>query len=372
MYVYRFISKETIIYVGITKDIHSRMSQHKKSGIFFDYADNIEYAILPNKTSAELFEIYLINTYSPKYNTTYNRKDSLEVLSFKEMEWIKYEKSITKKEIYLKKPILKVTPVLFNENMLSFIENHLINLIDIYYDKYQHLCLLFNYKTCLDYEILRKTKQELKYYIDYINILSGIIYPVNIDENSTIEISFLNLYKTDNDEYKTAIKNLYELINYNSLNLDINRGIKIEENRISNILKTFDYWFLTKKPLKIINLLNNKIIDFDIDSLIKDLLNIKNYGNGFYELNYKKIKLKLYYDDFSYEIGKFYKNIEERNNSLKFKNQLLIFESQKYFHYFWFIMTKNKIKFIDGFEKEYLSSNSFVNSSFNLENEKFY
>lgn len=368
MYVYRFISKETIIYVGITKDIHSRMSQHKKSGIFFDYADNIEYTILPNKTSAELFEIYLINTYSPKYNTTYNRNDSLEVLSFKEMEWIKYEKIITKKEICLKKPILKATPVLFNENMLSFIKNHLINLIDIYYDKYQHLCLLFNHNTCLAYEILQENKHELRYYVDYINILSGITYPVNIDENSTIEISFLNLYKTDNDEYKTAIKNLYELINYDSLNLDINKGIKIEENRISNILKTFDYWFLTKKPLKTINLLNNNINDFDIDFLIKDLLNIKNYGNGFYELNYKKNKFKLYYDDFSYEIGKFYKNIEERNSSLKFKNQLLTFESQKYFHYFWFIMTKNKIKFIDIFdEKEYLSSNSFINSSFSLE-----
>ncbi len=368
MYVYKFISKETIIYVGITKDIHSRMSQHKKSGIFFDYADNIEYTILPNKTSAELFEIYLINTYSPKYNTTYNRNDSLEVLSFKEMEWIKYEKIITKKEICLKKPILKVTPVLFNENMLSFIKNHLINLIDIYYDKYQHLCLLFNHNTCLAYAILQENKHELRYYADYINILRGITYPVNIDENSTIEISFLNLYKTDNDEYKTAIKNLYELINYDSLNLDINKGIKIEENRISSILKTFDYWFLTRKPLKTINLLNNNINDFDIDFLIKDLLNIKNYGNGFYELNYKKNKFKLYYDDFSYEIGKFYKNIEERNNSLKFKNQLLTFESQEYFHYFWFIMTKNKIKFIDGFEKEYLSSNSFINSSFSLEN----
>lgn len=370
MYVYRFISKENIIYVGITKDIHSRISQHKKNGIFFDYADNIEYTILPNKTSAELFEIYLINTYSPKYNSTYNRNDSLEILSFKEMQWIKYEKSVTKKENYLKKTILKKDSSSFNENMLSFIQSNLINLIDIYYDKYQHLCLLFNHNTCISYESLRKDKHELKYYVDYINILSVITYPVNIDKNSTIEISFLNLYKTDNDGYKTAIRNLHKLINYDSLNLDINKGIEIEENRISNILKIFDAWFLIKKPLKTINLLNNKVIDFDIDFLIKNLLNIKNYGNGFYELNYKKTKFKIYYDDFSYEIGKFYKNIEERNHSLKFKNQLLTFESQKYFHYFWFIMTKNKINFINGFdEKKSLSSNSFINSSFSLEND---
>ncbi len=367
MYVYRFISKKDIIYVGITKDIHSRISQHKKSGIFFNLADNIEYTILPNKTSAELFEIYLINTYSPKYNTTYNRKDSLEILSFKQMEWIKYEKKVVKKENYLKKTIQKKDFLSFNENMLSFIQSNLINLIDIYYDKYQHLCLLFNHNTCISYEILQKAKPELKYYVDYINILSGITYPINIDKNSIIEISFLDLYKTDNEEYKIAIKNLHELINYDSLNLDINKGIKIEENRISNILKTFDTWFLIKKPLKVINLLNNKIITFNIDSLIEDLLNIKNYGNGFYELNYKKNKLRIYYDDFSYEIGKFYKNIEERNHSLKFKNQLLTFESQKYFHYFWFIMTKNKIKFINGFDnQEYLSSNTFINSSFSL------
>ena len=109
-YVYRFKDKnDEIIYIGKAKTLSSRMSGHNHLPMeCYDSIDKIEYIELNNQSEGSMYEIYWINKLSPKYNTEYNKNDSI---SFKlpKKEWKSWSGNINyKKPKHKKKNVTTV------------------------------------------------------------------------------------------------------------------------------------------------------------------------------------------------------------------------------------------------------------------------
>lgn len=98
-YVYKFIDETgTIIYIGKTDNIHNRMRQHfSKNGHLstecYESVVSVFYAAVPTKCDADILETFLINKYSPKYNTDKMFYQNIERSRYQlqEPEWSRYE-----------------------------------------------------------------------------------------------------------------------------------------------------------------------------------------------------------------------------------------------------------------------------------------
>lgn len=88
-YVYRFLNKKEVIYVGRTINMESRMSQHRRESNFYGKVDKIEFTELNNNSDMKITELILINVYNPKYNI----KDKIgkTVYSEPELEWKEFK-----------------------------------------------------------------------------------------------------------------------------------------------------------------------------------------------------------------------------------------------------------------------------------------
>ena len=139
-YVYRFISKDEIIYVGQTMNIKKRMHQHfnGKQGHLkkecYQITNRVEYIELSNKTEMNIAEVYFINKYKPKYNSADKYEDTgialdifdnkkWKIYKFKEDINIKHnnEKIVNKQielERYKKEKVLKKQVVLLNTGQI--------------------------------------------------------------------------------------------------------------------------------------------------------------------------------------------------------------------------------------------------------------
>ena len=58
MYIYKALSIEKPIYIGISININQRMIQHKRESEWYGKHDRIEFAKLPNEFTAKMYEIY--------------------------------------------------------------------------------------------------------------------------------------------------------------------------------------------------------------------------------------------------------------------------------------------------------------------------
>ena len=134
-YVYRFISKDEIIYVGQTIDIDKRMHQHfyGKQGHLkkecYRITNRVEYIELSNKTEMNIAEIYFINKYNPKYNSVNKYEDTgitLDNLDNKKWKIYKFKENIKQRdnnkkinlEQYKKEKLLKKQVVLLNNGKI--------------------------------------------------------------------------------------------------------------------------------------------------------------------------------------------------------------------------------------------------------------
>lgn len=100
-YVYRFITKGEVVYVGQTQDVYKRFKTHFcKSGHLpnecLDNVDYVEYAEVNTHAEMDIYEIYYIDMFKPKYNQ-YFKYNLKEKITFKlpELIWNK----ATKEEI---------------------------------------------------------------------------------------------------------------------------------------------------------------------------------------------------------------------------------------------------------------------------------
>lgn len=93
MYVYRFInSNNEVIYIGKAKDLKNRISHHTHlPKECYEERVKIEYIVCLNDDESAIYERYLINKLSPKYNTQYDNKSGFS-FELPEKEWIDYNK----------------------------------------------------------------------------------------------------------------------------------------------------------------------------------------------------------------------------------------------------------------------------------------
>ena len=86
-YIYKYVDKGNIIYVGQTTDLQKRIKQHTKDKLK-GFQGEIYYFECPNKTAMDSWEYCLINKYHPPYNIALKNTDIN--IDIKEPKWEKY------------------------------------------------------------------------------------------------------------------------------------------------------------------------------------------------------------------------------------------------------------------------------------------
>lgn len=96
-FVYKFINAEgNVIYVGRTQNIKNRMKQHFGDGHLskecYNEVSKIEYTTLDSEVAMVICEIYFINKYNPKYNTSDLYRGEIYLEDFENnLEWEEYK-----------------------------------------------------------------------------------------------------------------------------------------------------------------------------------------------------------------------------------------------------------------------------------------
>ena len=91
-YIYKHYDKHgQVIYCGKTTRMNNRQREHLQKSIWKDNIHKITFCEVENKTIMDLYEIYLINTINPKFNTQDKRNDGLECVNFKNYEFMDYD-----------------------------------------------------------------------------------------------------------------------------------------------------------------------------------------------------------------------------------------------------------------------------------------
>lgn len=93
MYVYKFLnSSNEAIYIGRAKDLKSRITHHTHlPKQCYEERVKIEYIVCLNDDESAIYERYLINKLSPKYNTQYDNNSGFS-FELPEKEWLDYNK----------------------------------------------------------------------------------------------------------------------------------------------------------------------------------------------------------------------------------------------------------------------------------------
>lgn len=249
MYVYRFInSNNEIIYIGKAKDLKNRLNSHDHlPDTCYSEIDRIEYIVCLNTDESSIYERYLINKISPKYNTQYDNnsefsfelpekewkvynkleevkvnkvsKEDYDKMSLKER--IKYHKSIgdvvfkvDNKCIFYKKEILE-------ENRDRYLEvyNNCYNYKDIT-EIFKILCS-FDNKSIITYRN-KEYKPKRLFYFDGMLYTSTKEVKYNIMKNNTIiiyDIKYSRIIIYFYDDYyvemkfKSSVEDIRDMIN---------------------------------------------------------------------------------------------------------------------------------------------------------------
>lgn len=95
-YVYKFINNDgDCIYVGRTVNLHNRMNQHFSKGHLpktaYKEVEKIEYTILDSEIAMVMCELYFINKYKPKYNTSDLYRGEMYLRKFENLQWEIYD-----------------------------------------------------------------------------------------------------------------------------------------------------------------------------------------------------------------------------------------------------------------------------------------
>lgn len=69
MFVYKLYNNDSLVYVGVTKDLYKRFEHHGKDKVF----DNARYITIEDRVYAEKLESYLITTLKPPMNKCVSR-----------------------------------------------------------------------------------------------------------------------------------------------------------------------------------------------------------------------------------------------------------------------------------------------------------
>ena len=95
-YTYKFVNKyNETIYIGYTgQQMVQRINQHFTKGHLpqsvYEEVAKIEYMKHKTKSDAQVWEVYLINKYKPRYNTLNKKNDALTI-DLGEENWKVYQ-----------------------------------------------------------------------------------------------------------------------------------------------------------------------------------------------------------------------------------------------------------------------------------------
>ena len=91
-YIYKHLNAiDEVIYIGKTIRMNRRQREHLNKSIWKNDISKILFCEVENKTIMDLYEVYLINTLNPKYNTKDNRNDELDYIRFKDYDFLDYK-----------------------------------------------------------------------------------------------------------------------------------------------------------------------------------------------------------------------------------------------------------------------------------------
>lgn len=94
--------KDNLLYIGKTKNIHQRITQHlseKDSVLWKASIDKIMIADVETEIDLDLYETYLINTLNPKYNSAKLYKGKTR-LKFEDLKFYEYQRRIDLNRFY--------------------------------------------------------------------------------------------------------------------------------------------------------------------------------------------------------------------------------------------------------------------------------
>ena len=93
--VYKFYNKDKeLIYVGLTSNIGSRLSTHKKETPWFKEVKTIYTSNQVSYNLAAIYEIYIITNDNPKYNKQFNNDNDSIKIDIKKLKFKKYTQPI--------------------------------------------------------------------------------------------------------------------------------------------------------------------------------------------------------------------------------------------------------------------------------------
>lgn len=95
-YIYKFISNRGVIYVGKTIDSNTRFAHHLDKNWINEVVE-VEYVELYNRSDMDIYELYYIDKYKPKYNKICNRESTFSY-TLPELKW----KKESAKEFFMK------------------------------------------------------------------------------------------------------------------------------------------------------------------------------------------------------------------------------------------------------------------------------
>lgn len=92
-YLYKYVSNDTIIYIGQTSSLKRRVQQHTQDKLY-NFKGEIYYTNCGSKKELDLLEAILINKYKPEFNIAHKNREDLNYDLIKDnlnLDWILYK-----------------------------------------------------------------------------------------------------------------------------------------------------------------------------------------------------------------------------------------------------------------------------------------
>lgn len=260
-YIYKYVYKNEIVYIGQTVDLKRRIKQHEKEVSFLNYNNSdIYYFPCYSKTEMDSFEYFLIQKYHPVLNVVHNNDGHNKIITFEEPAWTLYQEEAVLKIRKDEKKTNNITTKRIRESgNLDFLINNIQENKKSFnnFNSVFHNFSLFEQKILLFMCLQEKLKQisytdsnipfSVKNYTTYTNSTSENWY--NYIKNNCSLISFDNETK----KYFFNFPKNIESSPLTSLSLeDINNFNKINSKYtipVFEIIITFLNQKLDKKEL---------------------------------------------------------------------------------------------------------------------------
>lgn len=326
MFVYKYVFNGEVIYVGITKDLESRLSQHGR------YGDNIDtegweeinqskifYVKVANEVMADVVESELIRFYKPKYNKAKKSKWCGLPFIEKELKWREYhlqkeKNKITDIQCFIQKiqSNNKITDILkdinakmknykfelYTETVLSLQEENILKNILLQIDNTKNF----------EYKITKETKEEYNFLF--------FIYSFFMDNNNFI---FNSLFYLEKDKIKVN-KNILL-----AFNIKDNHKLEIKKDKTKEINYINKACDIVQKSLSLFELTKNlSVVELKILDVYLAKIDINIPDMNIVTISKRELEqILLRKNHFSI------KNLLTNLNNLMIKNDIPLFENIK-------------------------------------------